>query len=174
MKKLVISSFVLIMLASAHRAQAQVNFSVNIGDQPSWGPTGYDHVEYYYIPDIQAYYYVPDHQFVYLNRGHWTFSRELPPRYHDFDLYHCHKEVVNEPQAYLHFDEHRRQYDHFRGQSPNQEFIRDSHEDRYRDHWHDQHEANEEWRHRPEGDRHWGEDHGGGDHGGDHHDGDRH
>ena len=42
---------------------------------------GYDHVEYYYIPDIQAYYYVPDHQFIYLNRGHWTFSRELPPRY---------------------------------------------------------------------------------------------
>ena len=61
-------------------SQAQISFSVNIGEQPSWGPTGYDHVEYYYIPDIQAYYYVPSHQFVYLNRGHWTFSHELPPQ----------------------------------------------------------------------------------------------
>ena len=159
MKKLLIAASFFALSALLNRTQAQIHFSVNIGVQPSWGPTGYDHVEYYYIPDIQAYYYVPDHQFIYLNEGHWTFSRELPPRYRNFDLYHCHKEVMNEPQPYLHFDEHRRDFDHFRGQAPGQEFIRDSHDDRYRDHWHDQHEANEEWRHRPEGDRHWGEEH---------------
>lgn len=159
MKKLLISSFVLGMLAFTHSAQAQISFSVNIGDQPSWGPTGYDHVEYYYIPDIQAYYYVPSHEFVYLNRGHWCFSHELPPRYYDFDLYHSRKIVMNEPQPYLHFDEHRTQYDHFRGGPQGQEFIRDNHDDRYRWHYHDQHEADEEWRHRPEGDRHWGEEH---------------
>jgi len=170
MKKLLEAAAFFAASALLNPTSAQIHFSVNIGTQPSWGPTGYDHVEYYYIPDIQAYYYVPDHQFVYLNRGHWTFSHELPPRYHDFDLYHSHKEVINEPQAYLHFDEHRRDFDHFRGQAPNQEFIRDSHDERYRDHWHDQHEANEEWRHRPEGDRHWGEEHRGDDH----HDGDRH
>jgi len=159
MKKMLISSLVLGMLTLTHHVQAQqISFSVNIGDQPSWGPTGYEHVEYYYIPDIEAYYYVPSHEFVYLNRGHWCFSRELPPRYYDFDLYHCHKIVMNEPQPYLHYEEHRAQYDHFRGDPHGQAFIRDSHEDRYRWHYHDQHEADEEWRHRPEGDRHWGGD----------------
>src|SRR5258707_15770165 len=175
MKKLLVAAAFFAVSALLNPTSAQIHLSVNIGTQPSWGPTGYDHVEYYYIPDIQAYYYVPDHQFVYLNRGHWTYSRELPPHYRNFDLYHCHKEVMNEPQPYLHFDEHRREFDHFRGQGPNQEFIRDSHDERYRDHWHDQHEANEEWRHRPEGDRHWGDDHQDGDHqGGDHQGGDRH
>ena len=158
MKKLLFTATLLAGAALVSPAQAQISFTINIGDQPSWGPTGYDHVEYYYIPDIQAYYYVPSHEFVYLNRGHWTFSRELPPRYYDFDLYHCRKVVMNEPQPYLHFDEHRRDYDHFRGMPPGQEFIRDNHDDRYKWHYHDQHEADEEWRHRPEGDRHWNED----------------
>ena len=31
-------------------AQVKVGFSVNIGTQPEWGPVGYDHVEYYYLP----------------------------------------------------------------------------------------------------------------------------
>ena len=157
MKKLLLAGAIAAASLVAGEARAQVSVSINIGQQPSWGPVGYDHVEYYYIPDIQAYYYVPDHQFVYLSRGHWTFSHELPPRYRNFDLYHCHKEVINEPQPYLHFEEHRAAYDQFRGDPHGQVFIRDSREDRYRDHWHDQHEANEEWRHRPEGDRHWGD-----------------
>jgi hypothetical protein len=173
MKKLLLAAAVAAGSLLASEAKAQISVSINIGQQPSWGPTGYDHVEYYYIPDIQAYYYVPNHQFVYLRGGHWTFSNDLPSRYRNFDLYHCHKEVINEPQAYLHYDEHRAQFDHFRGDPHGQVFIRDSREDRYRDHWHDQHEANEEWRHRPDGDRHWG-DGDRGDHGdhGDH--GDRH
>ncbi len=45
---------------------------------------------------------------------------------------------MNEPQPYLHFDEHRRDYDHFHGTAPGQEFIRDSHDDRYKWHYHDQ------------------------------------
>jgi len=163
MKKLLFGASLFLASALPVPSQAQISISVNIGAQPSWGPTGYDHVEYYYIPDIQCYYYVPSHQFIYLNHGHWTFAYELPSHYRNYDLYHCHKVVVNEPQAYLHFDEHRRDYDHFRGETHGQEFIRDNHEDRYRDHWHDQHEANEEWRHKAEGDRHWGEDHREGD-----------
>ncbi|HEY6902105.1 MAG TPA: hypothetical protein VI233_15720 [Puia sp.] len=148
MKKLLLAATVLVFSLLASPSQAQISLSVNIGIQPSWGPVGYEHVEYYYIPDIECYYYVPDHQFVYMNRGHWTFSRELPSRYRNFDLYHCHKEVVNEPQAYLHFEEHRARFANFKGDPHGQVFIRDSHEERYRDHWHDQHEANEEWRHR--------------------------
>lgn len=170
MKNLLLAGAVLAGAALSSPAQAQIHVSININAQPSWGPTGYDHVDYYYIPDIQSYYYVPDHQFIYLNRGHWTFSHELPPRYYDFDLYHCRKIVMNEPQPYLRYDEHRRDYDRYRGVPPGQEFIRDSRDERYREHWHDQHEADEEWRHRPEGDHRWGDDH----HEGDHHDGDHH
>jgi hypothetical protein len=157
MKKLLFTATLVAAAAYFNTAQAQISFSVNIGDQPSWGPTGYDHVEYYYIPDIQAYYYVPSHEFIYLNRGHWAFSHELPPRYYDFDLYHSRKIVMNEPQPYLHFNEHRAQYEQFRGDPHGQEFIHDSRDDKYKWHWHDQHEADEEWRHRPEGDKHWEE-----------------
>ena len=158
MKKLLFAATIFAAAAFSNTAQAQIHFSINIGDQPSWGPTGYDHVEYYYIPDIQCYYYVPSHEFVYLDGGgHWAFSRELPPAYPHFDLYHSRKIVMNEPQPYLHFDEHRRQYDHFRGDPHGQQFIHESHDDRYKWHYHDQHEADEEWRHRGEG-------HGGGDH----------
>src|SRR5215475_13606860 len=116
MKKLLLAGALFCGIALANPAQAQIHFSVNIGIQPSCGPTGYDHVEYYYIPDIQCYYYVPSHSFVFLDgAGHWTFTRELPPSYPHFDLYHCRKIVMNEPQPYLHYEEHRRQYDHYRG-----------------------------------------------------------
>jgi hypothetical protein len=159
MKKILIACSILLASAFWNASSAQISFSVNIGAQPSWGPTGYDHVDYYYIPDIQCYYYVPAHQFIYRNADHWIFSNDLPPRYRGFDLFHSHKVVMNEPQPYLHFDEHRATYGNMRGNPQGQVFIRDSHEDRYRDHWHDQHEADEEFRH----------------HGGDgHHDGDRH
>src|SRR5258706_14082638 len=106
MKNLLLAGAVLCGTALANPAQAQVQISVNIGVQPSWGPTGYDHVEYYYIPDIQCYYYVPDHQFIYQREGRWVFSRELLTRYHDFDLYHSHKVVVTDPQPYLHYYDH--------------------------------------------------------------------
>jgi len=33
-------------------AKAQLNVNVNIGSQPLWGPTGYDHVNYYYLPGV--------------------------------------------------------------------------------------------------------------------------
>ncbi len=153
-KKFLVAGSILLVSAFLNTTTAQISVSVNIGAQPSWGPTGYDHVEYYYLPDIQSYYYVPAHQFIFMNRGHWTFSNELPPRYRGYDLFHSHKVVMNEPQPYLHFEEHRTGYDHFRGDPHGQEFIRDNHEDRYRDHWHDQHEADEEWRHHGDDNRH--------------------
>jgi hypothetical protein len=148
MKKLFVAGVLLIATACTHKLEAQVNVSVNIGTQPAWGPTGYDHVDYYYIPDIQCYYYVPSHQFVYLNGNRWTFSNTLPHQYRDFDLFHSYKVVMNEPQPYLHYDQDRDKYGHYKGNANGQMFIRNSNEDRYRDHWHDQHEADEEWRHK--------------------------
>jgi len=154
MKKILIASFILMSVAMVNHASAQVSVRFNINQQPSWGPTGYDYVDYYYIPDIHCYYYVPSHQFIYLRGNHWAFSYDLPPAYRGFDLFHSYKVVMNEPQPYLHFRDHEAQYGHFRGAPNGQEFIHDNHDDRYRDHWHDQHEADEEWRHQAHGNDH--------------------
>ena len=154
MKKPFVSVSLFVCSALFTNSFAQVSISLNIGMQPSWGPTGYDHVEYYYIPDIHCYYYVPSHQFIYMSNGHWAFAGELPARYHGFDLYHSYKVVMNEPQPYLHYDQHREEYDHYRGDAHGQEFIHENHDDRYRDHWHDQQEADEEWRHQDHGNGH--------------------
>jgi hypothetical protein len=59
-------------------AQFHVSLKVNVATQPVWGPVGYDHVEYYYMPDIDAYYYVPTHQYIYMQRGRWIFASSLP------------------------------------------------------------------------------------------------
>ena len=159
MKNLLLASAILMSSALLNQSSAQISISVNIGIQPSWGPAGYDHVDYYYIPDIRCYYYVPSHQFIYLTNGHWSFSTELPPRCHGYDLYHSYKVVMNEPQPYLHFDEHRSAYDQYRGDPHGQNFIRENREDKYRDHWHDQQEADEEWRHKDHDDHGHGRGH---------------
>ena len=41
---------------------ANFNFTI-------WGPGGYDHVDYYYMPDIDAFYKVPTRQFYYFDRA---------------------------------------------------------------------------------------------------------
>jgi hypothetical protein len=93
-----------LLLLSTQGSKAQVNVNVNIGAQPLWGPTGYDVVEYYYLPDLQMYYYVPSHRFVYLNGSNWVFARSLPARYRGYDLYSGYKVVINEPKPYLHLN----------------------------------------------------------------------
>ena len=52
----------MVSLFSIDDAKAQINLHININQQPVWGPTGYDHVDYYYLPDINAYYNVPSRQ----------------------------------------------------------------------------------------------------------------
>ncbi|MDP4292248.1 MAG: hypothetical protein Q8908_14300 [Bacteroidota bacterium] len=139
MKKLIL----LLMLSTCgvmfETASAQVSFRINIGMQPLWGPVGYDHVEYYYLPDIEAYYYVPTHRFFYMDRGNWVNRAYLPERYRDFDLYHSRRIVINEPRPYLRHNEYRERYTR-----PDREYdrqsIRDSRDSRYfrRNHnWHD-------------------------------------
>ncbi|HTY60049.1 MAG TPA: hypothetical protein VMF59_14605 [Bacteroidota bacterium] len=117
----------LVFLSAAAAAQ---QLSININIQPVWGPVGYDHVEYYYLPDIDAFYYVPRHQFIYEEGGHWRRATSLPPRYREFDLYRSHKVVVNERTPYLHAAVYRQRYGSFRG-AHDQVAIRDSHEPRY-------------------------------------------
>lgn len=111
--------------------KAQVNVNVNIGAQPLWGPTGYDVVEYYYLPDVQMYYYVPSRQFVYLSGGNWLFASSLPARYRSYDLYSGYKVVINEPKPYLHFTTHKVKYGKYKGAKGKQVIIRDSKDPKY-------------------------------------------
>src|SRR5678809_1729532 len=98
-------------------ASAQFRVNVNIGSQPVWGPVGYDHVDYYYLPDIETYYYVPTRQFIYFSNGRWIYSSSLPYRYRNYDLNRGYKVVVNQPRAYQNYSLHRAEsvsYTHLR------------------------------------------------------------
>ena len=75
------------LLTGATTAQLTAGLNFNIGNQPAWGPTGYDHVDYYYLPDIETYYNVPEHRYYYYEGGRWIGRSQLPPRFHDYDVY---------------------------------------------------------------------------------------
>ena len=112
-------------------ASAQFRVNVNIGSQPVWGPVGYDHVDYYYLPDIETYYYVPTRQFVYFSNGRWIYSSSLPYRYRNYDLNRGYKVVVNEPRPYMNFSLHRAEYSRYRNYGGRQMIIRNSNDPRY-------------------------------------------
>jgi hypothetical protein len=59
MKKLILLLVLSLLGFIPLKSLAQLNVNVNIGSQPLWGPVGYEHVDYYYLPDIDSYYYVP-------------------------------------------------------------------------------------------------------------------
>ena len=107
------------------------NISLNITDQPLWGPAGYDYADYYYIPDIDAYYSVSERQYIYRDGPSWVHARTLPSRYSGYDPYHSYKVVINEDKPYEHNDSHRAQYKDYKG-SKEQQVIRDSHDSKYR------------------------------------------
>jgi len=112
-------------------ATAQVSVNFNIGSQPTWGPVGYDYVDYYYLPDIETYYYVPKHQFVYLSNGRWIYSTSLPSRYRSYNLYSGYKVVINEPKPYLHYTTHKVTYAKYKGNNGKQVIIRNSNDPKY-------------------------------------------
>lgn len=109
---------------------AQVSVNVNIGTQPVWGPTGYDHVDYYFMPDIDAYYYVPKQQYIFREGNAWVFRKTLPAQYNSFDVYKNYKVVINEKKPWLRDEEYRKKYESFRNRH-DQPVIRDSHEPKY-------------------------------------------
>ena len=65
MKRLTVLTVLLFGLFISNPSTAQLNVNVNIGSQPAWGPEGYDHVDYYYMPEMDVYYSVPKKQYVY-------------------------------------------------------------------------------------------------------------
>lgn len=136
MKKLLVLTMAVFCLSTTQsNAQLSVSVNANIGSQPVWGPVGYDHVDYYYLPDIDVYYNVPARQYVYIDGGTWVKRPSLPPRYVNYDIYNGYKVVVNKPQPYLNHGYYQSTYAKYKGgKGPKQVIIRDSKDEKYKVH----------------------------------------
>lgn len=122
-----------IFLSSTSRtldAQVRVSISFNLNSQPNWGPTGYDYVEYYYMPDIEVYYSVPQHRYYYSEGGRWISSSSLPSRFHNYDIYKSYKVVVNEREPWRNNEIYRTKYSSYKDRH-DQQPIRDSRDSKY-------------------------------------------
>ena len=136
MKKIAFASVLLFSILSFKLtyAQIRVNVGVNIGSQPDWGPVGYNHVDYYYLPEIQTYYDVPNHQYVYYEKSAWVRRSYLPVRYSNYDIYHGYKVVINDRRPWDRNNIYRTRYSGYADRR-DQVVIRDSKEDKYAKHW---------------------------------------
>lgn len=131
MKKALLFIPLLLCCFAVKTATAQVRVKVNIRIQPVWGPVGYDHVEYYYMPDIDVFYNVPNRQYIYQDHGRWRFANSLPRRYHGFDIYNSYKVVINDDQRpYRNADAYRKKYGQYKGRH-DQPIIRNSDDPKY-------------------------------------------
>lgn len=131
MKKWIVTVLALSTFAMLSQVNAQVSVDVNISSQPLWGPVGYSHVEYYYLPQYEVYYSVPRAQFVYLDGGNWVFASTLPPRFGTVNVFNTYKVVINQPTPYLYYKTHKVKYAKYKGGSYKQVVIRDSREPKY-------------------------------------------
>jgi hypothetical protein len=130
MKKIILLIALCLSSTLFETAIAQVTLRINIASQPIWGPVGYDHVEYYYLPDIDSYYYVPEHRYIYMEGGRWISRSYLPTRYNNYDMYNTRKVVINDRKPYLRNQEYKSKYGASNERS-DQQSIRDSHDSRY-------------------------------------------
>ena len=93
--------------------QAQVSVNVSLGSPPSWGPSGYSNVEYYYLPDVQTYYDVRASQFIYFSNAKWHRSSYLPKQHRNYNLHNGYKVVLTDyhgNRPYTHFKNHKAKY----------------------------------------------------------------
>lgn len=132
MKKFIIAALIgVASIGSVKFASAQVSLNINIGSQPLWGPTGYDHVDYYYLPEMDAYYYVPTGQYIYMVNNNWVWRKSLPARYRNVDLYRTYKVVVNGDKPYLRHNTYVNKYKKYKSAYNRQTLIRDSRDKKY-------------------------------------------
>ncbi len=103
---------------------------INLESQPIWGPTGYDYVENYYLPDIDAYYNVPQHRYYYYNNGGWRNESNLPSRYNNYDFYNSYKVVVYDKVPWQNHKFYRDKYYSYKGRY-DQQLIRESMDEKY-------------------------------------------
>ena len=119
-----------IVLATPVKAQVHVGLNVNLSTQPIWGPTGYDHADYYYMPDIETYYNVSNHLYYYNEGGRWVGRSSLPSRYRNYDLYNSHKVVINGRNPWQNHETNKTKYASYKG-THDQQPIRDSKDSKY-------------------------------------------
>ncbi|MGF1924571.1 MAG: hypothetical protein ACQUHE_10365 [Bacteroidia bacterium] len=131
MKKLTLLVMLGISSLLLNPASAQVSLNVNIGSQPLWGPVGYDHVDYYYLPDVESYYNVPKKQFIYQNNGKWQFNNSLPAKYNSYNLYNGYKVVMNGTNPYQNFTTHKTKYVKYKNWGGKQKAIKNSNDRKY-------------------------------------------
>lgn len=129
MKKLILLMMLGISAFTYTPSSAQIN--INISSQPLWGPVGYDHVDYYYLPDVESYYSVPKRQFVYLNNGNWVFNNSLPARYNNYNLYNGYKVVVNGDRPYMNYTTDKVNYVKYKNWGGKQKAIKFSNDSKY-------------------------------------------
>ncbi len=104
----------MIGMLNINKVEAQVRVSVNINIQPAWGPSGYDYVEYYYIPELDIYYDIINSLFYYNNRGRWYSAPYLPAAYGYYDFYSLYKVVLNDIHYPWRYNmRHRRLYSRY-------------------------------------------------------------
>lgn len=131
MKKLIaIAAMVFMGVAIAPKAEAKINIQINIGNQPAWGPTGYDYAQFYYFPDYNFYYDISRGQYVVLNRNTWVYTQTIPAAYR-FNPYNAYKVVLNQNAPYRYNSTHIRTYAQYKGMGGRQMMIRDSRENKY-------------------------------------------
>ena len=110
--------------------KAQITVRVNTGSQTLWGPTGYNYVNYYYLPEADVYYSVGENKFYYPQGNNWVAVNTLPPQY-NVDLFNTYKVVVNKPRPYLNHGYYVSTYAKYKKGGPKQILIRESNEPRY-------------------------------------------
>ncbi len=110
MKKLFYLSILFIASGFIYHAHGQIRVNVNIGNQPLWGPVGYDYVRYYYMPEIDVYYDVVHKRYTYYQGSRWITKAKLPARYKKFDHYRTYKVVINDSNPWKYHRHHRNQY----------------------------------------------------------------
>lgn len=128
--KLIVLAFFFTGCFVCNPTQAQVNVNVNIGSQAVWGPVGYDYVDYYYLPEVDAFYYVPTAEFIYWSGPKQVTATFLPASHH-INLYSTYKVVVNEPRPYLQHNTYIVKYGKYKKGGPKQKIIRDSQDQKY-------------------------------------------
>ena len=128
--QLLLSAITLFLLGSSN-VSGQIGVSINVNLQPQWGPTEYDYVDYYYMPEYDLYYYAPQRQFIYLKGNNWVTVNSLPYQYRHVNLYNTYKVVINEPRPYLKHKYYANHYKGYKHQHSQQILIRDSKDPRY-------------------------------------------
>lgn len=133
MKKVLLATALFIgsMIYTSSDAQGRFSNYNNMGNQPNWGPMGYNYAAFYYLPDLDMYYDVQARQFVYCVRGQWVYSRALPAAFRNYDLYSGYKVVINDQRPFLHPDYYRNRYRGYRNYRNHQVIIINSRDPRY-------------------------------------------